>query len=361
MCPPSDFAWIEGKVGIRDQLVDAATIAGRDRNAGAAADMQQVFVDRERLRQPFEHGVGDRPDDERVGAARQDHDELVAPRPPRPHDAAASAGRRSPGAPGAGELLAVPSWPPNLFTDRWWWIGIEAAVAPQPHQHGDVLPIKFRQFAGEGLGIIASVEDEQRDWPVRGQALDKLPDLCRGDRVGVATGLDALHIQRRSPAVMGKVELCQPGIRPAGCDRLTRRLSRRRVIVGASWAGLRVVARPDAGVQSVDGLPIVQRIAGDQLPQRRSIYVAGGQCVIQAAPPTSMHWRQTQVGQRGHEPSHGDSVQQFKQGVGSLVEPLVHPRPELPEEIEGSRVDHGRPYRPEPARVPESRLPTLRG
>src|SRR5260370_26188022 len=179
---------------------------------------------------------------------------------------------------GAGELLAVPPWPANLVTDRWGWIGIEAAVAAQAHQHGDVLPIEFRQFAGEGLGIIASVEDEQRDWPVGGQAVDALPDLCRGDRLGVATRRDALHIQRRSPAVMGKAELCQPCIRPAGHNRRARRLPRRGVIGAASWASLRVVARPDTGVQRKDGLPIIQRIVADQLSQRRGTYVARSQC-----------------------------------------------------------------------------------
>src|SRR5439155_11228205 len=102
---------------------------------------------------------------------------------------------------GTGELLAVPAWPPHLRTDRWWWIGIQAAVAPQPHQHRDAPPIEFRQFAGEGLWIVTSVEDEQRHWPVRGQALHKLRDLCRGHRMWVATGRHALHIERRSPAV----------------------------------------------------------------------------------------------------------------------------------------------------------------
>ena len=175
----------------------------------------------------------------------------------------------------------MPPWPPNLrhrrlVADRHRSSG-RSAAAPARRRAA----IEFSQFAGEGLGIIASVEDEQRDWPVRGQALDKLPDLRRGDRVGVATGLHALHIQRRSPAVMGKAELRQPGIRPASHDRLARRLTRRGVIVAASWTGLGVVARPDAGVHRKDGLPIIQRIAGDQLPQRRSIYVARGQCVIQ--------------------------------------------------------------------------------
>ncbi len=67
---------------------------------------------------------------------------------------------------GAGEFLAVPLWPSNLRSCRWQRIGIEAAVAPQPHQHGNVLPIEFRQLAGERLRIVAGVEDEQRDWPV---------------------------------------------------------------------------------------------------------------------------------------------------------------------------------------------------
>jgi len=213
-----------------------------------------------------------------------------------------------------------------------------------------VLPIEFRQFAGEGLGIVASVEDEQRDWPGRGQALHKLRDLCRGDRVGVATGLDALHIQRRSPAVMGKAELCQPGIRPAGHDRLARRLPRRGVIVAASWAGLRVVARPDAGVQGVDRLPVIQRIAGNQLPQRRSIHVAGGQGVIQTAPPPSMHRRQTHIGQRRHQASHRGRVQQLEQCVPPRTKAVVHPSSELPQSVEGSRVDHARPYRTIPVK-----------
>jgi len=52
---------------------------------------------------------------------------------------------------GAGELLAVPPWTTNFVTDRWWWIGVEAAVSPQPHQHVDVLAIEFGQFAGKGL------------------------------------------------------------------------------------------------------------------------------------------------------------------------------------------------------------------
>src|SRR5438128_9005306 len=72
---------------------------------------------------------------------------------------------------GAGELLAMPPWPPNLRTDRWRGIGVEAAIAAQPHQHGDLRTVEFRQFAGQGLGIVASIEDEQRDGPGRGQAL----------------------------------------------------------------------------------------------------------------------------------------------------------------------------------------------
>ena len=77
----------------------------------------------------------------------------------------------------------------------------------------------------------------------------------------------------------------------------------------ASRTGLRVVARPDAGIQRINGLAVIQRIAGDQLAQRRSIYVAGGQCVIQTAPSASMHRRQAQVRQRRHEASHRGGIQ----------------------------------------------------
>ena len=69
---------IEREVGIGDQLVDVAGICRRDRDAGAAADMQHVIADAEWLRQPLEHRVDEAADGDRIAAIGHDHHELVA-------------------------------------------------------------------------------------------------------------------------------------------------------------------------------------------------------------------------------------------------------------------------------------------
>jgi hypothetical protein len=92
-----------------------------------------------------------------------------------------------------------------------------AAAAPQAHQHGDALPIEFSEFAGQGLGIVARVENAKRHRPANRLVVHEFTDLGRGDGVGIAT----------------------------------RRLS------------------------------IIQGIPGDKFPQCPSINVAGGQGVIQ--------------------------------------------------------------------------------
>ena len=48
---------------------------------------------------------------------------------------------------GTRELLTVTPWPSNLHPNCWRRIGIEAAIAPQPHEHGDALSIEFGQLA----------------------------------------------------------------------------------------------------------------------------------------------------------------------------------------------------------------------
>src|SRR5260370_1024157 len=98
-----------------------------------------------------------------------------------------------------------------------------------------------------------------------------------------------------------------------------------------SRTGLRVVAWPDAGMQCVNRLAVIQRMAGDKLAQRRCIYVAGGQCVIQTAPPAPMHRRQAQVRQGWHKASHYGSVQQLEQRVAPRTKAFVHPGAEPPE------------------------------
>ena len=49
------FRLVERKIGVGDQLVDIGAVVRRDRDAGAAADMQDMVVDLERLGEPLEH------------------------------------------------------------------------------------------------------------------------------------------------------------------------------------------------------------------------------------------------------------------------------------------------------------------
>ena len=61
---------------------------------------------------------------------------------------------------GAVELGAVATRPTALGrARRWCWVGVEAAVGAQPHQHRDG---QVGQVEGELGGVIAAIEDEQR-------------------------------------------------------------------------------------------------------------------------------------------------------------------------------------------------------
>ena len=69
--PAGRLRLVEREVGIGDQLVDALAVVGRDRDAGAAADMQDVIPDRERLGEPLEHRIDDLAHDQRIAASGQ--------------------------------------------------------------------------------------------------------------------------------------------------------------------------------------------------------------------------------------------------------------------------------------------------
>jgi hypothetical protein len=75
------FGLIEREVGVRDQVVDAGAVVGRDGDAGAAAEVERLLVDPERLRDPLEHRIDDVADHQRIAAIGNDHDELVAAEP----------------------------------------------------------------------------------------------------------------------------------------------------------------------------------------------------------------------------------------------------------------------------------------
>ena len=196
---------------------------------------------------------------------------------------------------GAGELLARLAWSPHLWSRRRWRIGVEAAVAPQPHQHRDPFALEVGQFAGQLHRLIAGSDDAQRDGSIGGQVLHQLRDRRGGDRVGIATSRHALHVHWRGPAIVSEAQLRQPGVRPAGDDRLPGRLTRGREVMPPARTGLRVITWPHAGVQGVDRLAIIQGVASQQFPPRGGVYAASGQGVIQAAPPTAVDRCQAQV------------------------------------------------------------------
>ena len=76
--PPGRLGLVERQIGIGDQLVDVLAVVGRDRDAGAGGDVQDMVLDRERLGEPLEHRLDDLAHDQRIAASGKDRDELVA-------------------------------------------------------------------------------------------------------------------------------------------------------------------------------------------------------------------------------------------------------------------------------------------
>jgi hypothetical protein len=76
------------------------------------------------------------------------------------------------------------------------------------------------QIVTDGDWVVASVEDEQRDFLVAREESNEAPDLfcrCRG---AVVVWRDALHVEGSGPRVKGPVQLADPLIGPAGDDGL---------------------------------------------------------------------------------------------------------------------------------------------
>ena len=104
--------------------------------------------------------------------------------------------------------------------------------------------------------IVAGVEDEEG--PGLGSWLlgEEGPDLLNGNGVGILGRWDAPDIARRSPAVPGEVELCQPLIRPPGNDRLPSRVPRGMIVKAPPRTRVGIAARPDAQVDRIDRLAV---------------------------------------------------------------------------------------------------------
>ncbi len=120
-------------------------------------------------------------------------------------------------------------------------------------------------------------------------------------------------------------------------------------------AGLRVIARPDARVQGVDRLPVVQWRAGHDLAQPVGVHLSRRECVVGAAPAAPEERRQAQVDKRRHGTGKQQRVEQLEQRIPAPPQGSIDLLTKHPQRFTLTPVDHARPYRDAPPAVPEPR------
>ena len=176
-------------------------------------------------------------------------------------------------------------------------------------------------------GVVAGVEDEQRDGLSFGQPTKQLLELLHGHLVGVLRGLDAPHVDRRHPGITGEAEFGDELVSPPGDDGLAGGVAARVVIEAALGARLGIAARPYRDVHRVDrrGAPTVvsQGATGEQIPQVLLVDASLAQRRVEAAPPPPVNRRQTQVRRRGDGARGQEGIGQLEERVGSSIEALV--------------------------------------
>jgi site-specific DNA recombinase len=197
---------------------------------------------------------------------------------------------------GAVELGPVATRPAALGGAlRWWWVGVEAAIRAQPHQHrhGQVREVE-RQLGG----VVAGVEDKQRHRLAGGQPGQQRPDLRGGGLVGVLQGVQAAGIHRGGPRVTVEAELADPLEGPAGDDRLTGRVARGMVVVATRRGAFGVAAWPGGHVHGEHRRVGGRQHAHQQVAQPLGIDLTAGQGGVDAAPAAPVDGFQAQVRQR---------------------------------------------------------------
>ena len=186
--PAVGLGVIEREVGIGDQVVGIAPVVGRDRDAGAAADVQDVVGDVERLRELREHRVDDLGDDARIAAVRDDHDEFVAA---EPADLAAARGH-------AGEAL----------------------------RHLDQQPVAGRMTDGV-IDVLEAVEIEQRDG---GRATGFQSDQLVVERHAIGQAGQLIEVREVAELLLGLLAVGDvvigPGNAPDGAVGIVHRRRR---------------------------------------------------------------------------------------------------------------------------------------
>jgi hypothetical protein len=132
---------------------------------------------------------------------------------------------------------------------------------------GETFATLLGQIVTEGDWVIASVEDEQRDFPFAREESKEPPDLCCRCRGAVVLWRDALHVEGCRPRVKGPVQLTDPLIVPAGHDGLARRMLGRRVVKASLGAALGVTAIPGRGVDGKDEWPRRRALRHEERPK----------------------------------------------------------------------------------------------
>jgi site-specific DNA recombinase len=122
---------------------------------------------------------------------------------------------------GAVELGPVAARPAAGAGWAWWWVGVEATVGSQPHQHhhGDLGKVQ-----GQLGRVVAAVEHKPWHGPAGRQPLQERADLYGGGVVGVVQRVQAAGVHRCGPGVALEAQLRDPLERPAGDDRLAGRV-----------------------------------------------------------------------------------------------------------------------------------------
>jgi site-specific DNA recombinase len=242
---------------------------------------------------------------------------------------------------GAVELGAMAARPAALWrTRRWWRVGVEAAVRPQPHQHRHPLG---GQVQGELGGVVAAVEHKQRHGPAGGQPAKQRPDLRGGGLVGVLQGVQAAGVHRGGPGVAVKAQLRDPLEGPAGDDRLAGRMAGGVVVVAARRRALGVAAGPSGHVDREH-----QRVGGwqdahQQVAQPANVDAPAGQRIVGATPAAPVGRLEAELGHRGDRRGAQQRVAQLEQRVGAAGEAGMQLSPELTEPREGEGWHrHGR-------------------
>jgi hypothetical protein len=223
----------------------------------------------------------------------------------------------------------------------WGWVGVEAAVRSQPHQHrgGNVGEVQ-----GELGGVVAGIEDDQGHRPASRQPAKQRTDLRGGGLVGVVGGMQPLGIYRGGPGVTGEADLGDPLGGPAGDDRLAGGVAGGVVVVAARRGAFGVAARPGGDIdrehQRVGGW----QAADQQVAQPVGIDPTAGQRIVGAAPAAPTDRLQAQVRQRRQRRLGATQrVAQLEQRIGAAGEAGVQLAPEPAEPRQGKGWHrHGR-------------------